>query len=230
MFQFKQFTIHQDKTAMKVGTDGVLLGAWAYIVGESVLDIGTGTGVIALMLAQRSIDSQITAIEIEENAFRQATDNVSNSKWSNRIELKNSSLQDYTPPIKFDTIVSNPPFFNNSQKTPDSKRNFARHTDSLSFAELLKFTSENLSAIGKASFIIPFDSETNFLGISKRFNLFASRICRVKGTETSPVKRSLIELSLNEKDCKKSELIIEISRHIYTENYINLTKDFYLKM
>jgi len=215
---------------MKVGTDGVLLGAWADVVGNNVLDIGTGTGVIALMLAQRSIDTQITAIEIEENAFWQATDNVSNSKWNNRVEVVNTSLQDYSTSIQFNTIVSNPPFFNDSQKTPDSKRNFARHTDSLSFEELLKFTSENLSAIGKASFIIPFDSESDFLEISKNLNLFANRICRVKGTETSPVKRSLIELSFDKEDCKKSELVIEISRHVYTEDYINLTKDFYLKM
>ncbi len=229
MFQFKQFTIHQDKTAMKVGTDGVLLGAWSDVVGNSVLDIGTGTGVIALMLAQRS-KAKITAIEIEENAFWQATENVNISKWRSRVEVINSSLQDFVSSFKFDTIVSNPPFFNNSQKTPDSKRNFARHTDSLSFEELLKFTSENLSDIGKASFIIPFDSESDFLEISKRYNFFVSKICRVKGTIASPVKRSLIELSFNYEDCKESELVIEISRHIYTEDYINLTKDFYLKM
>ena len=229
MFQFKQFTIYQDNTAMKVGTDGVLLGAWADVVGKSALDIGTGTGVIALMLAQRS-NAKITAIEIEKNAFWQATENANISKWRSRVEVINSSLQDFVSSFKFDTIVSNPPFFNNSQKTPDSKRNFARHTDSLSFEELLKFTSENLSDIGKASFIIPFDSESDFLEISKRYNLFVSKICRVKGTKTSPVKRSLIELSFNYEDCKESELVIEISRHIYTEDYINLTKDFYLKM
>jgi tRNA1Val (adenine37-N6)-methyltransferase len=228
-FQFKQFTIHQDKTAMKVGTDGVLLGAWADVVGNSALDIGTGTGVVALMITQRS-DAKITAIEIEENAFFQARENVSISKWSNRLEVINSSLQSYKPTIKFDTIVSNPPFFNNSQKTLDRKRNFARHTDSLSFEELLKFTSENLSIIGKASFIIPFDSEKDFLEIAKNKNLSANRICRVKGTEASPVKRSLIELSFNETKCKESTLVIEISRHVYTEDYINLTKDFYLKM
>jgi len=214
---------------MKVGTDGVLLGAWSYVVGNSVLDIGTGTGVIALMLAQRS-NSRITAIEIEENAFQQATENVDSSKWRSRVEVINSSLQNFVSSSKFDTIVSNPPFFNNSQKTLDSKRNFARHTDSLSFEELLKFTSENLSTFGKASFIIPFEYESDFLEISKRYNLFASKLCRVKGTKISPVKRSLIELSFDKVTCGESELVIEISRHIYTEDYINLTKDFYLKM
>jgi tRNA1Val (adenine37-N6)-methyltransferase len=228
-FQFKQFTIHQDKTAMKVGTDGVLIGAWANVVGGRALDIGTGTGVIALMLAQRS-DAKITAIEIEGNAFLQASENVSTSKWSNRIEVINLSLQKYKPTMKFDTIVGNPPFFNNSHKTPDSKRNFARHTDSLSFEDLLGFTTQNLSSIGKASFIIPFDSEKDFLEIAKNKNLSASRICRIKGNATSPVKRSLVELSFKNIQCLESTLVIEISRHVYTDDYIRLTKDFYLKM
>lgn len=214
---------------MKVGTDGVLLGAWSKVVGDSVLDIGTGTGVIALMLAQRS-KAKITAIEIEENAFEQAKDNFTISKWNNRIDAINSSLQDFKSQDKLDTIVSNPPFFINSQKTPNDKRNFARHTDSLSFEELLKFTSTNLSKEGRASFIIPFDSENDFLKIAEDNKLFASRICRVKGTKTSPIKRSLIELYFNKTNCIESTLIIEISRHIYTEDYINLTKDFYLKM
>ena len=228
-FKFKQFTIHQDKTAMKVGTDGVLLGAWTNIVGKCALDIGTGTGVISLMFAQRS-NADITAIEIEENAFLQAKDNFSNSKWDERLTTIHSSLQDFSSNDKFDTIVSNPPFFSNSLKTEDTSRNFARHNDSLSFEYLLEFTSNNLSENGKASFIIPFDSEVNFLNIAKENNLFASRICRIKGTENSPIKRSLIELDFKKADCKESLLVIEISRHIYTPDYINLTKEFYLKM
>ena len=214
---------------MKVGTDGVLLGAWANIVGKCVLDIGTGTGVISLMLAQRS-NTRITAIEIEENAFLQAKDNFSNSKWNGRLAIIHSSLQDFNSDYKLDTIVSNPPFFQNSLKTENTSRNFARHTDSLSFEHLLEFTSNNLSENGKASFIIPYDSEVKFINIAKENNLFASRICRIKGTENSPMKRSLIELNFKEADCKENLLTIEISRHVYTQEYINLTKDFYLKM
>jgi tRNA1Val (adenine37-N6)-methyltransferase len=229
-FRFKQFDILQDKTAMKVGTDGVLLGAWSDVVNSnSVLDIGTGTGVISLMIAQRS-SAKITPIEIEENAYFQAKQNFEKSKWIDRFEVYHTSLQNFKPEHKFDTIVSNPPFFNNSQKTPNESRNFARHTDSLSFDELLKFTSENLSDIGKASFIIPYDSENQFLVIAKDNKLFANRICRVKGKEDSPIKRSLIELSFQNNKCDVNYLTIEISRHVYTQDYINLTKDFYLKM
>ena len=229
MFKFKQFTIHQDKTAMKVGTDGVLLGAWANIVGDSILDIGTGTGVISLMLAQRSSIS-ITAIEIEQEAYKQAINNVSISPWSGRVEVIHSSLQNFKSDKKFSTVVSNPPFFSNSLKTPDNNRNFARHTDSLSFEYLLKFTSNNLSKDGKSSFIIPFDAEEGFIKIAKKSGLFVSRICRVRGTETTPIKRSLIEFGYAEVFPEESTLTIEVARHKYTQDYINLTKEFYLKM
>jgi len=229
MFNFKQFTINQDKTAMKVGTDGVLLGAWAKIVGKRVLDIGTGTGLIALMIAQRSLGF-IDSIEIDNNAYNQAKENFFNSKWKDRLGVTNLSLQNLEPQYKFDTIVSNPPFFNNSHKTPDGSRNLARHTDSLSFDDLLKFTSNNLTDIGIASFIIPSNSEISFLQIAKQNKLYPSRICKVRGHESTPVKRSLIELRFIISDCIKTSLTIEISRHVYTQDYINLTKDFYLKM
>ena len=229
MFKFKQFVIHQNKTAMKVGTDGVLLGAWTNIIGERVLDIGTGTGLIALMIAQRSLNS-ISSIEINSDAYLQAKENFTRSEWSDRLEVSHTSLQEFKPKFKFDTIVSNPPFFNNSQKTPNKNRNLARHTDSLSFDDLLEFTSENLSELGIASFIIPFDSEKDFLQIAEDKSLHPSRICRVRGKEDTPIKRSLIELKFQKNECVNTSLIIEISRHVYTQDYINLTKDFYLKM
>lgn len=233
MFKFKQFSINQDRTAMKVGTDGVLLGAWADVLNaEKVLDIGTGTAVISLMIAQRSNVNNIIikAIEIEKEATSQAIENTNCSPWNINIEVINIGIQQYNPTIKFDLIVSNPPFFNNSHKTPNSKRNLARHTDSLSFNSLLEKTSTLLSANGKASFIIPFYSETNFIDIASKLGLFPVRITRVKGTEESAIKRSLIELSFNKKKCLETSLTIEISRHVYTQDYINLTKDFYLKM
>ena len=138
-FQFKQFAIQQDKTSMKVGTDGVLLGAWTNIENaKTILDIGAGTGLISLMIAQRS-EKLVYALEIEENAYNQALENFKNSKWHNSLFLTHSSLQNYKTSLKFDIIVSNPPFFNNSYKIQDSNRNLARHTDSLSFKELLSF-------------------------------------------------------------------------------------------
>ena len=214
---------------MKVGTDGVLLGAWTNIVGKRVLDIGTGTGLIALMIAQRS-QNNIDAIEIDNDAYLQAKENFVNSKWSDRLNVYNMGLQGFYPNYKFDTIVSNPPFFSNSQKTPNKSRNLARHTDSLSFEDLLEFTSNNLTEEGIASFIIPYDSEEDFLQIAENKKLYLNRICRVKGTDDSPIKRSLIELRFQKDDCTVKMLTIEISRHNYTQDYINLTKDFYLKM
>jgi len=231
MFRFKQFLIRQNNTAMKVGTDGVLLGAWANIDSDQkeILDIGAGTGLIALMMAQRT-NAKISAIEIEKNAYLQAKQNFENSKWVERLEIIHSSLQEFEPLNKFDLIVSNPPFFTNSLKTLDASRNTARHTDSLSFRELLIFTSINLDQNGKATFIIPYDSEIEFLDIAKKYCLFPSRICRVQGNENSVIKRSLIELNFNNKVVVETILIIEKSRHIYTQDYINLTKDFYIKM
>ncbi|MCK5781381.1 MAG: methyltransferase [Flavobacteriales bacterium] len=230
MFQFKQFTIQQDKTSMKVGTDGVLLGAWVNVENvRNSLDIGTGTGVISLMLAQRS-NTTVCAIEIEEDAYHQANENFENSTWGHRISATHSSLQDYTPNNTFDLIVSNPPFFINSYKATDKNRNLARHTDSLSFSELLSFTSKNLSENGRASFIIPFDAEVSFIGIAKLNKLYPSKITRVKGTENTQIKRSLIELQFAKLQTAEDLLIIEISRHLYTKEYIELTKDFYLKM
>ncbi|MEN8137143.1 MAG: methyltransferase [Bacteroidota bacterium] len=229
-FRFKQFEIHQDKTSMKVGTDGVLLGAWTNVSNSvNALDIGSGTGLISLMLAQRS-KAYITAIEIEENAYIQTGENFNNSKWNNRLKIEHSSLQNFSPKNKFDLIVSNPPFFNNSHKTPNENRNLARHTDSLNYSELLTFTSVNLDSNGKASFIIPNDSEKEFLQLAEQKKLYPNRITRVKGNGNSPVKRSLIELNFQKNICMENLLTIEISRHIYTQDYIDLTKDFYLKM
>ena len=230
MFRFKQFQIKQDQTAMKVGTDGVLIGAWTDTPKNGkALDIGTGTGLISIMLAQRS-DLDIDAIEIDESAFEQAKDNISNSPWPQKINLHNISLQDYTVEHKYKLIVSNPPFFTNSHKTPSENRNLARHNDSLSFDELLQKTSNMLHNEGHASFIIPFQEEQNFIETASKHRLYPNRITRVKGNTDSPIKRSMIEFSFNHDRVNYDELIIEISRHNYTLEYIELTKEFYLKM
>ena len=148
-FIFKQFKIQQDNTAMKVGTDGVLLGAWADSENATnILDIGTGTGLIALMLAQRNLKANITAIEIDEQASLQASENFNNSPWEIRLSIKNLKLQDFVVEEKFDLIVSNPPFFNNTFQANSSERNIARQTETLSFNELLKNTASLLSENG----------------------------------------------------------------------------------
>ncbi len=233
-FQFKQFSIEQDKTAMKVGTDGVLLGAWVNLELNllRILDIGTGTGLIALMLAQRSQAELIDGIELSDTAYEQAVDNFENSNWSDRLFCYHASLQEYVAEIddKYELIVSNPPFYNSTYKELPKSRAMARHTESLSYEELLSGTAKLLSKDGSCAFIIPFNDEEKFKEIAKSNKLFSNRITRVKGTNRSPLKRSLLQFSFREQEIVLNELVIEIERHVYTPEYIVLVRDFYLKM
>ena len=233
-FKFKQFTINQDRCAMKVGTDGVLLGAWSNISHNpfSILDIGTGTGLIALMLAQKSSAQLIDAIEIDDNAFEQCVENFESSNWNDRLFCYHAGLDEFVDEIeeKYDLIISNPPFYSEDVSSGNKQRDIARLTFSLPFEELLEGVSILLSDEGIFNVIIPFKEEEKFIRIAATFNLFPNRITRVKGNLTSEVKRSLLEFSFNEKSFQVLELIIENERHQYTEEYINLTKDFYLKM
>lgn len=236
-FKFKEFTIHQDKTAMKVGTDGVLLGAWCTVekFPDTVLDIGSGTGIIALMLAQRSDAMTIDAVEIDENAYEQTVENFEQSDWADRLYCYNASFQEFANEIAeeeetYDLIVSNPPFYTDDFETENVARNKARFTSSLSFNELIFGVSKILSSTGKFVAIIPFKEEENFINLAKEHNLFLNRVCRVQGNKTSAIKRVLMEFSFHQTKIKSAHLIIEIERHNYTEDYINLTQDFYLKM
>lgn len=236
-FQFKEFTIHQDKTAMKVGTDGVLLGAWCSVdtTFDSILDIGAGTGLISLMMAQRSDAMTIDAVEIEENAYEQTVENFEISDWGDRLYCYNATFQEFSDEIAeeeetYDLIVSNPPFYNDEFKSNDTARNKARFTASLSFKELIKGVVKILSKNGTFAVIIPFKEEDSFIDLAKQNTLFINRICRVQGNPTSEIKRSMLEFSFHQTEIKQNELIIETARHQYTEDYVNLTKDFYLKM
>lgn len=230
-FYFKQFTIHQANTAMKVGTDGVLLGAWADFQNtDSVLDIGTGTGLIALMMAQKYPLAKISAIEINEDAYNDATLNTQLSPWSHRISTILGDINSFNFNDKFDLIISNPPFYNSTFKELELKRALARHTHSLSFTELINSTAKHLSINGKCFFIIPFSEEENFVNSAQKYQLFAHKICRVKGNEASDFKRSLVSFSFSKIPIEESTLVIEKTRGVYTEAYINLVKDFYLKM
>ncbi len=233
-FIFKQFTVHQNQCAMKVGTDAVLLGAWANISHNpfSVLDIGSGTGIISLMLAQRSIAEQIDAIEIEDNAFEQCVSNFENSYWGDRLFCYHASLEEFVNEIddKYDLIVSNPPFYSEDYKSESSSRDLARFEDAMPFEHLIESSSKLLSEQGKFVIIIPYKEEKSFVNLASVKNLFSSKILRVKGNPESELKRSLLEFSFNKLKVEIDELIIETSRHQYTQEYINLTKDFYLKM
>lgn len=236
-FKFKEFTIHQDKTAMKIGTDAVLLGAWAPISDEcnSILDIGSGTGVISLMLAQRSFAETIDAVEIDENAYEQTVENFEQSDWGDRLFCYHASFQEFANEMEedeeqYDLIVSNPPFYTDDFQSDDNARNKARFTTSLSFEELLNGVAKLLSKDGVFTVIVPYKEEEDFIRYAEKENLYATRICRVKGNVASETKRSLLEFSFAKKDIKNEELIIETARHQYTKEYIELTKEFYLKM
>lgn len=234
-FQFKQFSVEQDRTAMKIGTDGVLLGVWTPIENNpfSVLDIGTGTGIIALMLAQRSHAEQIDALEIDEDAYEQATDNFENSPWNDRLFCFHAGLDEFVeePEDEYDLIVSNPPFYSEDYKSDNEQRDLARFQDAMPFEDLIEAAALLLSENGIFSVIIPFKEEKKFLALANEYELYPLKITRVKGTPISEIKRSLLAFSRNEMtDFAVDELIIETARHIYTPEYIALTKDFYLKM
>lgn len=232
-FKFKQFTVFHDKCAMKVGIDGVLLGIWAATENcNSVLDIGTGTGLIALMLAQRSI-AAIDAIDIDENAVLQAKENVENSPWKDRIHVQKISLQELTKVCskQYDLIVSNPPYFVNSTKTPLANRTAARHTDSLSHEELLLHTKHLLKPTGKMCIILPVVEGFQCVEHAIKMGLFCNKLVTVYPKPNALAKRLLLEFSLTPALKTNSELIIEAEeRHHYSPDFSTLAKDFYLKL
>jgi len=235
MFTFKQFTVQQDRCAMKVGTDGVLLGAWCPIENnpKSILDIGAGTGILALLLAQRTQAEQIDAIEIDEEAYEQCVENFENSPWNDRLFCFHADVEEFIdePEDEYDLIISNPPFYSEDFKTNNEQRDLARFTDALPFDTLVETAALLLSENGVFAVIIPFKEETNFIELCANYDLFPLTATRVRGNPNSEIKRSLLafkryELSVLEAD----ELVIETARHLYTPEYIELTKDFYLKM
>lgn len=231
MFRFKQFTVHQDRTAMKVGTDGVLLGAWAEPEkARSILDIGTGTGLLALMAAQRNREAAIDAIEIEPEAASQARENADRSPWAGRIRIYPVSLFDFFPSRSYDCILCNPPFFNRSTKTPDAGRTLARHTDSLSHPALLEAAGRLLSADGSFYIILPPEEATVFIHLAENYRLYLLRLTRVLPNPGKPPKRYLMKFTFTKKAVQTDELTIELSRHEYTPEYIRLTQDFYLNL
>lgn len=231
MFQFKQFTIEQERCAMKVGTDGCLLGSWADISHcRRILDIGTGSGLIAIMCAQRS-NAAVTGVEIDSDAAAQANENAARSPWSERIEIINCDALSYVSKEPFDAIVSNPPFFNSSLKCPDTARTFARHDDSLSCPSLIGKASELLCARGTLSVIVPHDlmdtwcNEGLFKGLSPR------RITRVHTLPHKAAKRVLIEFVKGAHALPHiDDFTLESTPGNYSEEARKLLKDFYLKI
>lgn len=231
-FAFKQFIIKQDKCAMKVGTDAVLLGAWVFPNGsKQILDIGTGTGVVALMLAQKT-EAHIDAIDIDSNAYIQATQNVSESKFSHQISVIHSSLQDYskTTDRKYNLIVTNPPYFEQSLKSSDEQRSHARHADVLPFEELIDGVIKLLDLKGKFCLILPTLEAEKFRALAQKRGLFLSKLLRVKSKVNKDTdKRHLMQFEFTPTEFSEKTIAIELDeRHQYTDDYKQLTKDYYL--
>lgn len=230
-FQFKQFKVYQDKAAMKVGTDGVLIGAWSKLENaNNILDIGTGTGLLALMAAQRNKNAEIVAIDIDEDACQQAYENFQASPWADRLTIVHSPLQDFHSHTLFENIISNPPYFQYSQKSDKQSRNLARHDDSLSLNELLIHSNRLSSKNSTLSLIIPHLIEREFINYIDKSFFYVSRLLHLRGDIHKPIVRSLFELKKNESTQYQTELLtIENGgRHRYTDEYQALTKDFYL--
>ena len=232
-FSFKKFTVYHDKCAMKVGTDGVLLGAWVKLGKvRRVLDVGTGTGLVALMLSQRSEGFiSIDAIDIDEDAVLQTSENVERASFRN-VKAIHSSLQDYVEKcdVKYDMIVSNPPYFSSSLHSPDGQRTLARHTNSLPMVEFMNISARLLSSDGYLSLIFPYAEKDLLIDLAENAGLFVSRITNVYPMPHLNAKRVLLEFSKMKQDTEIADLIIEKERHIYTDDFTELVKDFYLKL
>ena len=219
MFRFKHFKVEQDLCAMKVGTDGVLLGAWAH-GGEQVLDVGTGTGLIALMMVQRYPEARVTALDIDEGAVRQATINVEQAKVKDRIRVVQQRVQEHKG--QYDAIVSNPPFFIDSLNAPDTQRNTARHAETLTYAELMEAAWRLLKDDGELSVVVPFDYRQRMEDEATFRGFFPSRVCAVKTVERKPAKRYLLAFRKHPCQCVKEAMTVG------DEQYRQLTGDFYL--
>jgi tRNA1Val (adenine37-N6)-methyltransferase len=230
-FAFKQFKIVQDKCAMKVGTDAVLLGSWVNASNaKTILDIGTGTGIISLMLAQKS-PARIDAIDIDLNAFIQATENVNDCIWKDRIEVHHISLQQFAKESdhKYDLIVSNPPYFVDSTKASEESRTNARHTDQLPFKDLLDGVLKLLSPTGKFYVILPTKESELFKEDAEKHKLFLTKVTKVITRTDKPEKRLLMRFEFIQRAFSEDSITIEKDeRHSYTDEYKELTKDYYL--
>ena len=227
-FKFKHFEIHQDRCAMKVGTDGVLLGAWA-LGGKRILDIGSGTGLISLMMAQRYPEAQVVGIDLDAEACAEARENVAASPFADRVNIVDCRLQDYESVEKFDAIVSNPPFFLNSLKNPDSKRSMARHADSLPFRELFRGVKLLLSDDGVFSAIVPVEVLEAFASEGYMHGFYLLRQCGIKTVERKQPKRYLLTFAKH-RSMEMDDMVETMmdSEGNHSEWYAKITEEFYV--
>lgn len=231
-FQFKQFTVFHDKCAMKVGTDGVLLGAWTRVEGMSdVLDVGTGTGLIALMITQRNPQARVVAIDVDEDAAGQARMNIANSPFSDRITVEHMEFRQFVQlhSRRFDLVVSNPPYFSDSLLPADVARAKAKHSVSLSLHDLLFAARGCLKDYGTLSLILPYDRREELHGLCVEHLFYVKRETVVYPLPSREPKRLLVELTMRQTGQPEiNSLVIETDRHHYTEDFSSLVRDFYL--
>lgn len=225
-FQFKEFEIRQSKKVFRVGTDGVLLGAICSVSeAKKALEIGTGTGLISLMIAQRNPNTTILAIDIDEEAVNLANENFSNSPFSERIKAVHQDLKTWKTDEKFDFILSNPPYF---EENPSQKDILARQQTALSFEILIQKSNEILSENGLFSVIIPYHSATEFVNICLENRLHLHRKINISGIKNAAAKRCVLEFGFIDKKTTETDFFIEKSPRKYSDDYIELTKDFHL--
>ena len=235
MFRFKQFAVVQEKSAMKVGTDAILLGSWSQfdVRSKRILDVGSGTGILSLMLVQRCAKPRIDAIEIESDAFQESVTNFNNSKWKDRLQVFHEDFRSFykkheNGTLRYDGIISNPPFFNEAILPANEPRELARNSKDFSFDALVQGVGILLSNFGNFTTIIPFRREQELIELCKTKGLYLKNCCRVKGTLNAKIKRSLLCFSRELCEPLFDELVIETKRHQYTPEFVELTKDFYL--
>lgn len=230
-FKFKEFTIFQDKCAMKAGTDAVILGAWCDTSSGSpceILDIGTGTGILSLMMAQRSPSVQITAIEVDEDACEQAEENIAASPWRERITVLKADVRTYFPNKQFDIIISNPPFYDNETSCRTPSRDIARRTSSLSHKELIDATSRLMKENGHFNVVIPTVAESQFITHAIAAGLHPTHRTAIITKKTKAPKRVLLQFKLKARDYQEDTLTLFEDGKKPTKEYAYLTKDFYL--
>jgi len=232
-FFFKQFFICAGKAGMPVSTDGVMLGSWVNISSSrTILDIGTGTGLLALMCAQRNSHSKITAIDLESTAIKVATYNIKKSKWKERIQVTKKDILTYHPEVLFEHIICNPPYFNDGKKSQNTQRAIARHSHCLPHLSLINQCKKLLKPSGRASFILPLTEGEAFIQLAQNKGWFVSRRCDVKATANKEIKRIMFELALSATETIQTEMVIHDKTHKlgYSEDFIKLCQPFYIKM
>lgn len=233
-FRFKQFTIQQDRCTMKVGTDGILLGAWADVGDvQKVLDIGAGSGLISIMLGQRSSRAQIHSVEIEAESYGQARENMAAAPWAERLSIQHISIQEYarSSDRRYDLIVSNPPFFSGGALSNNQNRNIVRHTVKMPHGDLFSAARTLLTPQGRFCVILPYIEGLRFEELARTYKLYCTRTMEVRSKADKPVERLLLQFEREEKEKTEESLIIQgEGRNNWTKEYKALTGMFYLKM